>query len=411
MSGSTLSLPLMPLNLWGVTPNFNGDFLLYIQASGGWDVTSFCDPKTNIQGEPVINNWAKNAEIQTAGRINYAPVAENATFFSDHYDKTLVINGINARTNTHSAGARFNHTGSQVHGTPHLAAIYAQEKAKGMVMPVMAGTDFVSGGLLPPTALGPGAFKLINPNLWKPKVLDDAYLPEQDLSAVRTFRRQRAENLNNKTHLLPKQRKQILDYYNANTANTLGFEHFQDMFFGLEQGKYMINRHSEALKVALTAFYVGLGVAADMSIQGFDSHENHDSEFAQRMSLLTDAVGCAWHYADQLGIADRLVVVISSDFGRTPHYNSQGGKDHWHYGSTLVMKKNARWTNRMVGYTDDGHVGQPINPHTLKPDTTNGIEIEPRHVMQALRRMLGVAESASATQFDLAVPQEFNFFS
>lgn len=28
------------------------------------------------------------------------------------------------------------------------------------------------------------------------------------------------------------------------------------------------------------------------------------------------------------GIADRLVVVVGSDFGRTTHYNAEDGKDH-----------------------------------------------------------------------------------
>ena len=42
-----------------------------------WDVTQLCDPKTNTPGEPDINNWANTSEIQTAGRIQYAPVASN----------------------------------------------------------------------------------------------------------------------------------------------------------------------------------------------------------------------------------------------------------------------------------------------------------------------------------------------
>ena len=33
--------------------------------------------------------------------------------------------------------------------------------------------------------------------------------------------------------------------------------------------------------------------------------------------------------AEQHGVADRMVVVIGSDFGRTNFCNSENGKDHW----------------------------------------------------------------------------------
>ena len=54
-----------------------------------------------------------------------------------------------------------------------------------------------------------------------------------------------------------------------------------------------------------------------------------------------------WDYAETHGVADRMVVVIGSDFGRTNFYNSQDGKDHWPIGSYIVMEKNQPWTNRV----------------------------------------------------------------
>ena len=45
-------------------------------------------------------------------------------------------------------------------------------------------------------------------------------------------------------------------------------------------------------------------------------------------------------------MADRMVVVIGSDFGRTNFYNSADGKDHWPIGSFIIMEKNQR---RVVG--------------------------------------------------------------
>lgn len=409
-TASTLAaLPGLSLSVWGLAADFTGDFLLYIQASGGWDVTSFCDPKMNVAGEQVINNWALSAETQFAGNLAYAPVADNAAFFNDHYQKTMVINGVNVRTNNHSAGTQYSHTGSQRGGTPHLAALYAYEKGLGMAMPVIATSRFVSAGLVPPTILGRQVLELINPNLWSPTQAQQ-YLPTDDLDAIRALRAHQAITLENQSLLLPKQNKQVDDYYRATFADTSNFGQFRDYYLGLEQGKYSNDSYTDSIKFAMTAFKTSLGVAADMYVSGFDSHDNHDTKFSVNIKNLNNALGCAWHYAEQLGIADRLLVVVSSDFGRTPLYNSDAGKDHWPYGSTLVMKKNVSWTNRAVGHTDGGHVGRAINRQTLAEDRLNGEEIEPKHVMHALRNLLGIADTETAQRFDLKVERPFNLF-
>ncbi|SVD33601.1 uncharacterized protein METZ01_LOCUS386455, partial [marine metagenome] len=51
---------------WQVQPAsalepYTGNFYISLAAIGGWDVTSFCDPKPNILGERTINTWADSA--------------------------------------------------------------------------------------------------------------------------------------------------------------------------------------------------------------------------------------------------------------------------------------------------------------------------------------------------------------
>ena len=67
--------------------DYTGKLFVFIQADGGWDVTSFCDPKSNVSGEFKINNWADSDEIRQAGNIRYAPVANNQAFFDKYYRK------------------------------------------------------------------------------------------------------------------------------------------------------------------------------------------------------------------------------------------------------------------------------------------------------------------------------------
>ena len=100
-------------------------------------------------------------------------------------------------------------------------------------------------------------------------------------------------------------------------------------------------------------------------------------------------------------MADSLVVVMGSDFARTNHYNSDNGKDHWPYGSFLVMEKNKTWTNRVVGETNDVHEARKINPTSLERDDANGTLIYSAHVHKALRKYLEIENSDAATAVPL----------
>ncbi len=55
--------------------------------------------------------------------------------------------------------------------------------------------------------------------------------------------------------------------------------------------------------------------------------------------------------AEDMKIRERLVVVLQSEMGRTPNYNSGNGKDHWSIGSILFLGRNIKG-NRVIGATD-----------------------------------------------------------
>ncbi len=53
------------------------------------------------------------------------------------------------------------------------------------------------------------------------------------------------------------------------------------------------------------------------------AHGDHDRRHHQALSDLNNDIDYLWTKAEELGIANRLTVVVSSDFGRTPFYNDQ----------------------------------------------------------------------------------------
>ena len=136
----------------------------------------------------------------------------------------------------------------------------------------------------------------------------------------------------------------------------------------------------------------------------------HDPEHEWLLGNLTDAVDYLWEYAEEHGVADRMVVVMGSDFGRTNFYNSVAGKVHWPIGSFVVMEKNQRWTGRAVGETDGLHFAQRVHPRTLRRDDRNGTTIYPKHVHKALRCYLGIEHTPGAQRFPFNSTEDFAFF-
>ena len=122
--------------------NYRGKLFVFVQARGGWDPTSFCDPKTNVAGEPIINNWATAGEVRQAGNIRYAPFAKNQAFFDKYYQRILVVNGVDAQTNSHSAGVTHNWSGRISEGYPTTTALLAAHNGAGLSMPYLSFGGF-----------------------------------------------------------------------------------------------------------------------------------------------------------------------------------------------------------------------------------------------------------------------------
>jgi hypothetical protein len=162
---------------------------------------------------------------------------------------------------------------------------------------------------------------------------------------------------------------------------------------------------------AVKAFQSGLSASADLNVMSnFDSHDNNDTEQADSLSVLTEGIDYLWDAAEEAGIADRLFVVVGSDFSRTPFYNSAEGKDHWPYGSYMIMEKGANFTNRVIGGTDERQFALKVDPSTLELSNF-GSRILPSHVHSAMRSYLGLDRSELVNPFPLNDTEKFNFFS
>ena len=232
------------------------------------------------------------------------------------------------------------------------------------------------------------------------------HFTEPDWKALESYAAATAERLSDVPNLLVGDIERR-EAYRAGFAAE-GLREFADVIPARSAGVSNLRRHAQ---LAVLAFRTGVAVSADLWTFGFDTHAEHDESSAPRLSELTGAVDYLWDYAELQGIADRLVVVMGSDFGRTNFYNASDGKDHWPIGSYIVLEKNQTWTDRVVGETDALHFARRINPSTLERDDTRGTIIYPKHVHKALRRHLGVQDTAGAQRYPFNNTEDFAFFA
>ena len=406
--------------------DYRGKLFVFVQADGGWDPTSFCDPKANTPGEPVINHWAQRDDVRQAGNIPYAPFANNAAFFTKYYRRMLVINGVDAQTNAHSVGIVHNWSGRNSEGYPTLSALLAAHYAlPNQPVPYLSFGGFSkTAGITRFTRIDePRLLRAIaDPAtmIWSP---EERIIGEADWADLEAYRASAAQRSAGAPNLLPADARH-LDFYQSAFAPA-GFEGLKAYADAippddrLEQPERTPGNFSRSLgstlrrqaQLTVLAFKTGVAVSADLWLGGFDTHTNNDPEQNWLLANLTDSVDYLWDYAETHGVADRLVVVMGSDFGRTNFYNAASGKDHWPIGSYVIMEKNQRWTNQVVGETDDLHFAYSIDPRTLRRDDQNGTIIYPKHVHKALRRYLGIAHSAGARRFPFNNTEDFAFFS
>ena len=366
---------------------YGGPLYLILHAGGGWDPTSLCDPKgylTDPEEEGRLNNYARD-DIRSPSEpspIRWAPFANNDAFFERHYKKLLVINGIDTATNNHSAGPRHIHSGNLGEGHPAFAALVAATHAREKPLSFITNGGYdITRGVVARTRSGnlDAIERIAFPN----KLGDGTYHTDAGYEKILDAQREQVSMLQGRQRL-PHLKESLSTLVLARSSNN----ELQKLTEFLPDLNRLDTGPGRQAALAIAAFRAGLCVSANLSTGGFDTHGDHDNRHATALSRLTNGLNEIWEEAERQEVADRIVVIVGSDFGRTPGYNDGNGKDHWPITSMLFMGAGIQG-NRVVGATDDGHRPLKINPSTLEPDE-GGVVIEPVQIQRELRRFAGV---------------------
>ena len=378
---------------------YSGPFFVMLQLTGGWDPTMCCDPKGG-----VVNASFNVDQIQTVGDIKYAPTPGVPEFFTAHGNKTMVLNGIDMATNSHDAGRRHMASGRLGEGYPNLAALIAGATAPQYPMSFLTfgGYDRTQGTVAPTRNGNQDRLQeLAYPHRINPG--DEASAEYHQPAAKDIIAEARA------SRAAALQAQQRLPRYEAalDTMMTarLGSEELQLLQEVLPEPD--ANGDNRKVQLMMAANRAGICVSANLAIGGFDTHDDHDNRQNTRINQAMSLLGFIWDEAERQQVADNMVVVVGSDFGRKPQYNADNGKDHWFVSSMMIMGTGVPG-GTVVGASTDMHDPRMLDPSTLQPtdDETIGVRLQPAHIHKGIRKLMGVDGTDFDGLFPLSVPED-----
>lgn len=368
---SSLALPpaLWARSLGAADQPFERKFLFFY-ADGGWDATAAFDP--HFESDAV--SMEDDTEEGVIGGITYTSGANRSQitrFLTRWGARTCFVNGLDAHTVGHGTAREFALTGAGGATTPDWATILASSSRREYSLPfvVLSGPAFPGGrGEVMVRASAGTLMSLIDHSLVGS--LDGEAKPLQPPT----------------DRLLDAWLEKRGEAWAEAKAGGLGGDRAaawldsQRRAAELDEHALEVNFDTGASSTsaqarnAIELFRLDLTRCAMIAVDGFwDTHTNNSQQGTQLdefFGVLDDVVQTLAQTPGTVAptLLQEVTIVALSDFGRSPNENDASGKDHWPYGSALLVGSGVNG-DRRVGLTDERLVSQPIDLATGLPDS------------------------------------------
>lgn len=339
---------------------------LFFFASGGWDATPL-DPKFGDDGVSAVGgtDMDPGTVLGQAGNLTYSSGPDRLNmdvYFRRWGYRTALLRGVNVHSAGHESGTQWMMTGTTTSSRSDWPTIIAANGKVDYPMPHLVFSGPAYPGTLGAAVVRGGGGTLL-------RLIDGTINTRTDRSApvfsapsdsmMDAAVYNRAGRLAGK---LDGQGRDRMDDYMGNLERAMELEG-RRFEAGLgEQSRTMLAQAEMALEV----MRLGLTRTAMIRIPGgWDTHGGNqnvgnqmDAFFGaldQLMQKMNTTPGLATPR-----LAGEVVVVATSELGRTPRFNGAMGRDHWPYTSMLVAGSGING-NTAIGETDEGFIAMPTD--------------------------------------------------
>ena len=340
--------------------------LLVVYSQGGWDVSMLFDPKFSSRQIDT----ASDGQVRSVGGLTYvdSPNRPNVRTFMDQFaNKSVIINGIGVGSISHTKCERLIFTGSRLQKSPDFGSIIAQRFSTLPLPYAILTGPRMTGELGYNVSRVDQTFVSI---LRQESVVDyglvQSYLSRDTSESASARMGEYWDTLDRRQRL-----QESVDLFPSTISS------------------------NPADQIDLSLNLLSNNVTAVSMIQilpppfhQWDTHSTNDNLQSGCFDYLFQYV---YQLASQLQstldntgqpLIETTTVVVLSEMGRTPVYNSNAGKDHWPYTSMLMFGNNIRG-GTVVGATDDRLITAPVTLDDGQP-ASKGVSIQSAHVLAGL---------------------------
>ncbi len=126
--------------------------------------------------------------------------------------------------------------------------------------------------------------------------------------------------------------------------------------------------------------------------QGWDHHQGIGRAlthgFPPKLPALDSAISALHEDLEGRGLLERVLVVLASEFGRTPRINPAGGRDHWSRASSVLLFGAGVRRGAVAGSTD------------ARGEEPTELPVSPADLYATILRALGADTEAVLTTSD-----------
>jgi len=102
---------------------------------------------------------------------------------------------------------------------------------------------------------------------------------------------------------------------------------------------------------------------------GWDTHDDCFNRVADNCLDIDKAIGALLRDLDRRGLLNTTLVVLTSEFGRTPNINPRDGRDHWPNAFSAMFAGAGIKGGTLYGQSDE--LGKRVVENPAKPEDLN----------------------------------------
>lgn len=355
-------------------------------------------------GLSQLESWDPKPNTDTGGPFRAIPtnvpgthVCELLPFTAQQMHRLCLVRGVNTAEDDHGKGAVFMETGrrdSPAQRYPTLGSVVSRLVAPAMtalpgyvhIQPGGGGVNKADAAFLGPKfasiTIGNGQppANLLRPGDLTPAA--DAQRNDVRLKANQRFtaRRRTAETeAYSASYDQARQLVERADVFDVTKEPAQDQERYGSHDFGRHclLARRLLEQGLTCVKVTHTNY--------DSHSENFDFHIEQLGEFDRPFATLIDDLA-------QRGMLDSTLVIVMSEFGRTPNINHLFGRDHWSKAWSVALAGCGLQKGAVVGKTNDN--GTAVTDR----------EVDARHLFHTYLRALGVDSTVNYPTLNRPIP-------